>query len=137
MATTGLSNRPDPRRRRAVAALNDPDVERALAERRAWRVDGAALVRELTFRDSDEAMCFVEQIAREAVDYRRRPDICVWDNRVRMTASNPRHAALTLAEVRLAAKVDDVIEQRRSGTDSGVAGRPPKRAGQEQQTADR
>jgi 4a-hydroxytetrahydrobiopterin dehydratase len=91
-------------------------VPSALAERRlpghpGWRRSGQVLTRELAFRDFDEAMRFVERVAKVAEDHLRRPDICILDfNRVRLTVANPRHAGITPAELRLVAKVDDLIE---------------------------
>lgn len=75
-----------------------------------WQHNGATLVRELTFRDFDEAMRFMERVAQAAVDYQRRPDMCVSHfNRVRLTIANLHHAPLTKAELRLAAKVDAIL----------------------------
>jgi pterin-4a-carbinolamine dehydratase len=88
------------------------DVARALAEQeqQGWQRRGNALVRELKFRDFDAAMRFVERVAQTAVDYLRRPDISIIDyNRVRLTIANPHHAPLTLAEARLAAKINAII----------------------------
>lgn len=88
----------------------------ALAERRlpghpGWRRSGQALTRELAFRDFDAAMAFVEQVAKTAEDHMRRPDMCILDfNRVRLTVANPRHAGITPAELRLVAKVDELID---------------------------
>ena len=77
----------------------------------AWREEGDKLVRELTFRDFDEALRFLEQAAEAAEDYGRRPDMCIaHNNRVRLEIANPHHAGFTIAEVRLAQKVDAVIE---------------------------
>ena len=82
---------------------------------RGWRQDGIALVRELTFRDFDEALRFVEEVAAAAVDYLRRPDMCISEfNQVRLTIANPHHAPPTLAERRLMAKVDAIIDRRAS-----------------------
>ena len=75
-----------------------------------WRRVGQSLVRELSFRDFDEAFAFVQHVADEAVDYLRRPDICIFDfNRVRLTIANPHRAGLTEAELRLARKVDAIM----------------------------
>jgi pterin-4a-carbinolamine dehydratase len=96
--------------------LPDRQAEQALAEeeRRGWRRQGAALVRELRFRDFDDARRFVERIAREAVDYSRRPDVCILGfNRVRLRVANLHHGSPTLAEARLAAKVDAIIAELR------------------------
>jgi 4a-hydroxytetrahydrobiopterin dehydratase len=91
-------------------------VPSAFAERRlpghpGWRRSGQVLTRELAFRDFDQAMTFVEQVAKAAEDHLRRPDICILDfNRVRLTVANPKHAGITPAELRLVAKVNDLID---------------------------
>jgi pterin-4a-carbinolamine dehydratase len=77
-----------------------------------WRMDGRSLVREWRFRDFETALGFLEQLSHEAVDYKRRPDMCIDEfNHVRVTIANLHHADLTRAEHRLAAKVDAVIER--------------------------
>jgi 4a-hydroxytetrahydrobiopterin dehydratase len=94
----------------ATVVLTPAEVDRELAARRGWRRIGDALVRELMFRDFEEALGFVERVAQAAVDYKRRPDMCISEfNRVRLTIDNPHHAGLTLAEVRLVDKVDHAI----------------------------
>jgi 4a-hydroxytetrahydrobiopterin dehydratase len=80
-----------------------------------WRRDGARLVRELQFRDFEEAVRFLEDVAVAASDHGRRPDMCVFAyNRVRLAVANPNGAPLTRAEERLAAKVDELIERTHS-----------------------
>jgi 4a-hydroxytetrahydrobiopterin dehydratase len=77
-----------------------------------WQRNGAALVRDLTFRDFDEALRFMERVGHAAVDYERRPDMCVSEfNHVRLTIANLHHAPLTKAELRLASKVDAILEE--------------------------
>jgi pterin-4a-carbinolamine dehydratase len=51
-------------------------------------------------------------VVRHAVDYGRHPDAAVSWNRVRLTVRNMNHAGVTDAEVRLAAKVNAVIEEK-------------------------
>ena len=85
-----------------------------------WRHEGGALVRELRFRDFDEALGFVERVARAAGDYGRRPDICVFEfNRVRLSIANPHRAGLTEAEMRLLAKVDAILDEPRPRAAAG------------------
>jgi 4a-hydroxytetrahydrobiopterin dehydratase len=75
-----------------------------------WRREGDTLVREMRFRDFDDALHFVERIAQRAVDHFRRPDMCISDfNHVRLVIVNRHHAGITLAEERLAEKVDEAI----------------------------
>ena len=77
----------------------------------SWRRSGESLVREIRFRDFDEAIAFLQRVAACAEDHLRRPDMCILDfNRVRLTITNPHHAGITAAEVRLAQKVDTVLE---------------------------
>jgi 4a-hydroxytetrahydrobiopterin dehydratase len=104
-----------------------------------WRRISKSLVRELSFRDFDEAFAFVERIANEAVDYLRRPDICIFDfNRVRLTIANPHRAGLTEAELRLARKVDAVLTgepaPQRAATDGRAWTVPPTRSAQSSPT---
>ncbi len=86
-------------------------TERRLSGHPGWRRSGQALTRELAFRDFGAAMAFVERVAKAAEDHMRRPDMCILDfNRVRLTVANTRHAGITPAELRLVAKVDELID---------------------------
>jgi pterin-4a-carbinolamine dehydratase len=77
-----------------------------------WHRHSDSLVSEVTFRDFDEALAFVERVARECVDFGRRPDMCIAElNHVRLTISNPHHAGLTEQERRLMEKVDALIAE--------------------------
>jgi pterin-4a-carbinolamine dehydratase len=77
-----------------------------------WRRRGNALAQELQFRDFEEAMGFMERVAEAAIDYERRPDMCVSEyNRVRLTIANLHHAPPTRAELRLATKVDTIVNE--------------------------
>jgi pterin-4a-carbinolamine dehydratase len=81
-----------------------------LDDHRAWRRVGDELVRHLELRDFDEAMRCLERVAECVDDYGRRPDMCInCYNHVRLVVSNPHHAGITQAELRLIAKVDSVL----------------------------
>lgn len=72
------------------------------------------LVRELRMRDFDQAMQILERVASCAIDYGRRPDMCISEfNHVRLSISNPHHAGFTAAELRLATKVSAVLDGER------------------------
>ena len=77
--------------------------------REGWRVERDALMRDFKFRDYDEAWGFAQLIAG-VVDYQRRPDMYISMGHVRLTIANPHRAGITLAELRLAAKVDAVVD---------------------------
>jgi pterin-4a-carbinolamine dehydratase len=85
--------------------------------RRGWSWRGDTLVREFRFRDFDDGMRFLEQVGRRADDRKRHPDISISSNRVLLTIANPHHAGVTLAELRLAAKVNAVIDELGVGGD--------------------
>jgi pterin-4a-carbinolamine dehydratase len=91
------------------------DLTRLVAAQRGWQRKGQTLVRELRFRDFDEGMEFLEAVARGAVDHLRRPDMSISSNRVRLSIANPHNAGLTLAELRLAAKVNAVVDDFTGG----------------------
>jgi pterin-4a-carbinolamine dehydratase len=76
-----------------------------------WRVVGDALVRELTFRDYDQARAVADHIADRVDDHHRRPDLVIALNRLDIVIANLHHAGITEAEERLAAKVDAALEQ--------------------------
>jgi pterin-4a-carbinolamine dehydratase len=77
-----------------------------------WREEGSALVRDLMFKDYDEALRFVDEVGQEAVDYHRGPDVSIEEfNRVRVSVGNLHHAGITEAERRLARKVDAILEE--------------------------
>ena len=91
--------------------LSDEEVARTLSHMPGWRRDGDRLVREMQMKDFEDALAFVERVAAAAVDYRRRPDMCITEyNRVRLEIFNLHHAGFTVAEVRLARKVDALLE---------------------------
>ncbi|MCW3015234.1 MAG: 4a-hydroxytetrahydrobiopterin dehydratase [Solirubrobacterales bacterium] len=81
-----------------------------------WREHHGSLVRDVECRDFDQALGVVQCVARGAVDYFRRPDMCISEfNRVRLTVTNPHHAGITLAERRLVEKVDAVLAREGRG----------------------
>jgi pterin-4a-carbinolamine dehydratase len=83
----------------------------ARSDHAGWRQQGQSLIRELEFRDFSEALAFFERVALMAEDHLRRPDMCVLRfNLVRLTITNPHHAGITPAELRLAERVNAVID---------------------------
>jgi pterin-4a-carbinolamine dehydratase len=75
-----------------------------------WKVEDGTLVRELKFKDYDEALRFVDEVGEEAVDFEHRPSVSIIEpSRVRVVVENLHHAGITPAEERVAAKVDAVL----------------------------
>ena len=95
------------------------ELARALAEHPGWRRAGDALVRTMRMKDFPDALALVERVAAAAVDYDRRPDMCISENNhVRLSIANLHHAGFTIAEVRLARKVDAIVEEHHPGAAS-------------------
>jgi 4a-hydroxytetrahydrobiopterin dehydratase len=93
-------------------ALTDAELDRALDEHHGWHREGDAIVRQVTFRDFPEALGFIERVGQAAVDYDRRPDMCILENNhVRLSIRNLHHLGFTLAELRLAAKVNAILDE--------------------------
>ena len=91
--------------------MTPSEVDRWLPSAPGWRRVGKTLVRELCTRDFDEALALVERVGRYAIDYERRPDICITEfSRVRLKIFNLHHSGLTEAELRLALKTSAVID---------------------------
>jgi 4a-hydroxytetrahydrobiopterin dehydratase len=98
-----------------MTVLSDREVDLELASQPGWRREGDALVREITMKDFETALAFLERVAQAAVDYQRRPDMCISEfNHVRLTVANLHHAGFTVAEMRLVAKVNAIIDEHPS-----------------------
>jgi 4a-hydroxytetrahydrobiopterin dehydratase len=90
----------------------EPEARRLLNEQHGWSMRGEALVREVKMRDFEDAMRFLQRVAEAAVDYGRRPDMCISEyNRVRLAIENLHHAGFTMAEARLAQKVNAILDE--------------------------
>jgi pterin-4a-carbinolamine dehydratase len=91
--------------------LTPREVDLALAEHPGWRRVGKTLVRDISLRDFESALRLVERVGQAAVDYQRRPDMCISEyNRVRLRIVNLHHAGLTEAELRLASRTSEVVD---------------------------
>jgi 4a-hydroxytetrahydrobiopterin dehydratase len=96
--------------------ITDEEVAHALAEHPGWRREGRVLARTMRMKDFEDALAFVERVAKAAVDYHRRPDMCISENNhVRLSIANLHHAGFTIAEIRLARKVDALLEEHHPG----------------------
>jgi pterin-4a-carbinolamine dehydratase len=94
-----------------AVAMTPSEVDRWLPAAPGWRRVGKTLVRDLRLRDFDAALALVDRVGRHAVDYERRPDICITEsNHVRLKVFNLHHSGLTEAELRLALKTSAIIE---------------------------
>ncbi|ADB50195.1 4a-hydroxytetrahydrobiopterin dehydratase [Conexibacter woesei] len=86
--------------------LSESEIAQRL-EGGAWRRDGEAIVRDLTFPDFVAAIAFVDRVAAQAEAENHHPDILVhgW-NKVRLTLSTHSEGGLTPADFALARQFD-------------------------------
>lgn len=64
--------------------LQKSEIEDLLISQPQWRIEDGKLIREWTFKDFDEAMVFVNQIAELAKSAGHHPDIDIRYNKVRL-----------------------------------------------------
>jgi len=91
-----------------MARLTDDEVATRL-EGSAWRREGLAIERDLTFPDFGVAIAFVDRVAEVAEAANHHPDILVhgW-NKVRLTLSTHSEGGLTEADFALARRLDEL-----------------------------
>jgi pterin-4a-carbinolamine dehydratase len=93
--------------------LHGWELRRALADRPDWRLDGERLVRRERGRDFLHALELVHSVAAEAEDFGRHPSVHIDEvGHITFSISNPHHAGVTVAELRLADKVDAALAHR-------------------------
>jgi 4a-hydroxytetrahydrobiopterin dehydratase len=89
--------------------LAEPEIAAALAERPAWRRDGAELVREIrcpTFRD---AIALVDRVADAAEDADHHPDIDIRWRRVTFRLTTKAAGGLTERDLGMVATIDGLV----------------------------
>ena len=76
----------------------------------AWRQEGDALVRDLSFADFAAALAFVQRVGTEAEAAGHHPDILLHGYRhVRLTLSTHAAGRVTEADHRLAERIDPLV----------------------------
>ena len=90
--------------------LTDDDIRGALAGTE-WRLEGAAIVRDVRFRDFAAAMAFVNRVAEIAEAADHHPDILLhgW-NKVRLTLSTHSEGGITEKDLALARTLDRLTD---------------------------
>jgi 4a-hydroxytetrahydrobiopterin dehydratase len=92
-----------------MAVLDEGEVRRRL-EGSAWRLEGAALVRDLEFEDFRRAIAFVDRVADAAEAAGHHPDILVHGyRRVRLTLSTHSEGGVTERDLALAPELDALV----------------------------
>jgi 4a-hydroxytetrahydrobiopterin dehydratase len=89
-----------------MGRLSESDIEQRLTGSE-WRREGEAIVRDWRFENFEQAMVFVNLVAKAAEEHNHHPDILVhgW-NRVRLTLSTHSEGGLTDADFAMAQRFD-------------------------------
>jgi 4a-hydroxytetrahydrobiopterin dehydratase len=74
-----------------------------------WKLQGDKLERDLKFADFNEAMEFVNEVARVAASADHHPDLQISYNKVHLTLSTHKIGGLSRNDFIVAARIDDVL----------------------------
>lgn len=101
-----------------------PSPEPALTPEEAaklgWRFEGKSLVRDLLFKDNDAAQTFNDFLSERAVDWGRRAEVDIVSNKMHIRVRNMHHLEPTVAELRLARKVTEVIDADKVASEASI-----------------
>jgi 4a-hydroxytetrahydrobiopterin dehydratase len=94
-----------------VAQLTGDERAAALAELSAWalREDGAAITRQLTFKDFTQAWAFMQEVAALAEAQDHHPEWSNVYNRVEITLTTHDAGGLSAQDVRLARDINALL----------------------------
>jgi len=91
-----------------MGRLSEGEIDSRLADG-AWRRSGQSIVRDVELENFEQAMEFVNRVARAAEAANHHPDILIHDYRhVRLTLSTHSEGAVTEADLALAGGIDDL-----------------------------
>jgi len=89
--------------------LSGEEIGRRLGDS-PWRVEGGALVRELSFPDFRAALGFANKVGEEAERRNHHPDILLHSyNRLRLTLSTHSAGGITEADLDLARAIEGLL----------------------------
>jgi 4a-hydroxytetrahydrobiopterin dehydratase len=89
--------------------LGEQELTDHLADIPLWRLDGATRVREFTASDFAAAIGLVNTVALIAERMDHHPDILVFGwNKVRFTLSTHDQGGITILDVQLAKRIDEI-----------------------------
>ena len=82
-------------------------AEKRLKAIAKWSLQGNSIVREFIFKDFNQAMRFVEDVADIAEHADHHPDIYISYNKVKLTLTTHKLGGLTTKDFALAYKIDE------------------------------
>jgi 4a-hydroxytetrahydrobiopterin dehydratase len=92
----------------APKTLGDAEIERELLSIPRWKRDGDAIVQTVQLADFDEAMAFVNTVAKTANELNHHPTITIDWNEVTLRSSSHDAGGLTERDFTLARSIDRI-----------------------------
>ncbi len=89
-----------------MTRLNKSEIEKKLQEVPGWQLGGQGIQREAIFKNFQEAMAFVNQVAELAETLDHHPDICIYYNKVVLSVFTHSEGGLTEKDFELARKIN-------------------------------
>src|SRR5918912_3751564 len=89
-----------------MAALNDEEIERRLADAEGWERDGDSLRKEFQLDDFKGSVDFVNRITEPAEEMNHHPDLTISWNKVTVSLSTHSEGGITANDFELAARID-------------------------------
>lgn len=84
-------------------------MEQYLHHLRDWKQTGDAIEKNVTLKDFQQAIAFINQVAQIAEAENHHPDICLWNwNNVKLTLSTHKVHGLTAMDFTVASKIDQL-----------------------------
>jgi len=91
-----------------MATLSDAEIEAGLADLDGWQERGGAIVKDFSCGDFVGSAGFVEKIVTPAEEMGHHPDLAIsWDT-VTVSLSTHSEGGITAADLKLAAKIDQL-----------------------------
>jgi 4a-hydroxytetrahydrobiopterin dehydratase len=91
-----------------VQKLTDSEIQQALGDAGAWKLENGELVQQRTFKDFVAAMHFVNQVADLAEKAGHHPDIDIRYNRVRLALVTHDAGGITANDTAMARRINDL-----------------------------
>lgn len=89
--------------------LTQEQLERARESLPEWRLEGAELIREVTFRDFAESFAFLTRVALIAQRDDHHPDMFVSWSKVRLSLSTHSVGAITELDIKAARSIEALL----------------------------
>lgn len=99
-----------------MAKLSLPEIREALQSLHHWQIGENAISKLFTLPTFMDAIGFVNAVAELAKGEDHRPDILINDRRVTLTLWTPSEGGVTVKDLELARKIEEILAVKPSQT---------------------